>query len=301
MNGGLLDARLPEREGHGCPPALAERRAAMEQARLAGFWRVEPAPVEQMLGGVRALRFPAPAPHAPLLVHFHGGGFRQGFPEQVAGYAARLAAAAGVEVICPAYRLAPEHPFPCGLNDALTVIDLFRSTGRPLILAGDSAGGGIAAAAALLCVRHGVPLAGLILHSAWLDLGVSDACFERNAASDPLFSRAAAQEAAALYLQGQDAGDPLASPLSSAPVGFPPSFLSTGTGEVLSGDSRRFHAALVAQGIPATLLEIEGMEHVAVVRDFALTGAAATFDATIAFIRTLAQAQPLSGSESSPR
>ena len=288
MSGGLSDARLPERAGHGCPPSLAERRAAIEEARRSGFWRVEPAPVEQSVGGVRVLRYAGTEPLAPLLIHFHGGGFRQGCPEQVAGYAARIAAETGVELVCPAYRLAPEHPFPAGLNDALTVIDAILTEDRRLILAGDSAGGGIAAGAALMCIRRGVPLAGLILHSAWLDLSVSDACYACNAASDPLFSRAAAEEAAALYLQGQDVKDACVSPLLGVSAGFPPTFLSVGAGEVLAGNSRRFHAALVAQDVPTTFVEIDGMEHVAVVRDLGLTGAAAAFDATVAFIRTLA-------------
>lgn len=281
--------RLPERPGQEAPPALAERRAGIEQARQAGLWRVQPPPTQERLGGVRALRFPSADPSAPLVVHFHGGGFRQGCPEQIAPYAARLAAKGGVEMLCPAYRLAPEHPFPAGLNDAISVIEAVAGRGkRRLILAGDSAGGALATSLALLCVRQGFPLHGLILHSPWLDLTVSDDCYDRHADSDPIFSRTAAEEAAALYLQGQDARNALASPLLCPPDGLPPTFLSIGAGEVVAEDSHRFHAALVSRGIAATLFCVEDMEHVAVVRDAGLVGAAAVFQATVGFIRSLA-------------
>ena len=276
---------LAERQGHAPPAALAERRTAIEQARQSGFWRADPAPAEHWLGGVRCLRFGAADPPRSVLVHFHGGGFRQGCPEQIADYAARLALRSGLELICPNYRLAPEHPFPAGLHDGIAVLEaLLKAGARRIILAGDSAGGALAAGLALLCGRRDIAIEGLILQSPWLDLSVTDPCYATNGESDPLFSRNAAEEAAALYLQGHDPRDSLASPIFAEIDGFPPTFLSVGTGEVLAGDSRRFHVALAAAGVSTTLCCVAGMEHVAVTRDLTLPGAAHVFAATLEFL-----------------
>ena len=228
---------------------------------------------------MRVLRFdPAGRPRATVL-HFHGGGFRQGRPELSAAFAAALAARCGVRVICPAYRFAPEHPFPAALHDACAVA---RALDDP-ILSGDSAGGGIAAALGQLCPEA----RGLVLLSPWLDLTVTSACYADNAATDPLFSQASASEAAAQYLQGVPADAMLASPLFADPRAFPPTFVSAGDGEVLADDARSFHARLVAVGVEAQLLIVPGMEHAAVTRGLSLRGAAETFAAVAGFVDAL--------------
>ena len=112
----------PERTGHAAPADLAARRAGLAAAVAAGMWRTDPAPQEVMLGGVRCLRFSPSGPARGMVLHMHGGAFRIGCPEQMGPFAADLAARCGVEVICPAYRLAPEAPFPAGLNDGWAVL-----------------------------------------------------------------------------------------------------------------------------------------------------------------------------------
>ena len=120
----------------------------------------------------RELSFICPGPHgdipcylfqevvtstpAPVLVHFHGGGFSMGRAQDWAAYARTIAREAGVAVVCVDYRLAPEHPFPVAYEEAMTVIDWIQSQSREMgfnaeqvVLGGDSAGGNIAAAAAL--------------------------------------------------------------------------------------------------------------------------------------------------------
>jgi acetyl esterase/lipase len=275
----------PEREGRAAPADVVQRRQAMAGAVAAGTWRTEPPAEVVELGGVRALRFrPAGAPRGVVL-HLHGGGFRLGCPEMTGPFAAALAARCEVEVVCPQYRLAPEHPFPAGLADAQAVLAALQAAGTaPVILSGDSAGGGLAASLAALARSADRPLAGLVLLSAWLDLTVTSPAYEANAATDPLFSRTSAQEAAELYLQGASAQDPLASPLLGSVAGFPPAFVSVGEGEVLVDDARRFHAALLAAGVAASLSAVPGMEHTAVARSMELTGAAETFEALAAFI-----------------
>ncbi|MFC3173709.1 alpha/beta hydrolase fold domain-containing protein [Novosphingobium bradum] len=283
----------PERPGQPAPADLAQRRQGLAGAAAAGLWRTDP-PAEAIdLGGVRALRFRPAGPSAATVLHFHGGGYRIGQPEQVAPFAAALARRCGVTVVCPAYRLAPEHPFPAAIVDARAAQQALVAAGeRRLILSGDSAGGGIAAALAQLAARDPAPPLGLVLLSAWLDLTVTSPAYRANAASDPLFSEQSAREAAALYLQGAPATDPLASPLFAAATLFPPTLVSAGQGEVLADDACTFHAQLVTARVPARLRLVPGMEHVAVTRDMALAGAAETFAEIARFIASLGTATP---------
>lgn len=275
----------PERTGRPASAEVAARREGMTGAVAAGTWRTTPAPEESTLDGVRVLRFRPSGPARGVVLHLHGGGFRLGCPEMMGPYAAALAARCVVEVVCPAYRLAPEHPFPAGLNDAHKVYDaLRREGGGPLIVSGDSAGGGLAASLTALAVGEGAAPAGLILLSAWLDLTVSAGSYWSNAATDPLFSQEAAETAGELYLQGHSARDPLASPLFAAHAGFPPTLVSIGEGEVLADDGRKLHASLQAAGVAAQLHPVAGMEHVAVTRGFTLTGAAETFERVVGFV-----------------
>jgi acetyl esterase/lipase len=240
---------------------------------------------ELILGGVRALRFAPPGEPRARVLHLHGGGFRIGAPEFAADFAAALAARCGVTAICPAYRLAPEHPFPAGLADARAVMTaLQEAEDSPLILSGDSAGGGLAASLALLASADRRRPAGVVLLSPWLDLTVTAPSYDGNAASDPLFSRASAEPAAELYLQGHPARDPLASPLFGQLAGFPPALVSAGDGEVLVDDARSFHAALRAAGASSRLLVTPNMEHVAVTRGLHVPGAAETLAAVATFI-----------------
>lgn len=275
----------PERAGFDAPELAAMR--AMLASAVASGQLGSPAASGCEIGGLRALRFGCGGEAKARMVHFHGGGYRQGMPEMGGAFAEALARSCPVEVICPAYRLAPEHPFPAAIHDGWRVVSAPADGRLPLILSGDSAGGGLAAALALLCTSRGIPLTALTLHSPWLDLSVTSAGYERNRATDPVFSKEMAEEAADLYLQGLSADHPLASPLFGEFSGLPPAFISVGEDEVLIDDSLRMEAALTRAGVPTTLVSIPGMEHTAVARDFALTGAWETFDALVAFIREL--------------
>jgi acetyl esterase/lipase len=281
-----MAAGLPaEGPGREAPAGLVERRRMIAAASQGGAWTSGSRWASEILGGVRVLRFLPSGANRGSVIHLHGGGFRLGCPEMIAPFAAALAARCGVEVICPAYRLAPEHPFPAGLADASAVLSaLGREGAGPIILSGDSAGGGLAASLAALCVANGVGLSGLVLLSPWLDLTVTNSCYEANAATDPLFSSASARDAAELYLQGVSPRHPLASPLFGPVSGFPPTLISIGEGETLAGDGRGFHEMLCAAGVPARLHPVAGMEHVAVTRELTLPGAAETFESVAEFV-----------------
>lgn len=275
---------LHEREGLAAPADLAARRSAARAALPA-------CPDNECRLGdaaIRALRFNPQGASRATVLHWHGGGFRLGSPEYAAPFAAALAQACNVEVICPEYRLAPEHPFPAGLIDGLAAIEgaLALGVGR-LILSGDSAGGGLAASLAALCAQRGITLAGLVLISPWLDLTVSAPSFQECGATDPLFSQAAASEAAEQYLQGHPASDPLASPLFFGPTRFPPACISAGSGEVLRDDAERLHEKLLAARRTSRLLVVPGMEHVAALRGQDLTGSAEVFRQVSEFVSGL--------------
>ncbi len=279
----------PERSGHPLPPDLAAMREQMRAQRDAGVYAVHPEPIEIALDRHRALRVePLQVPRGRVF-HLHGGGFRNGVPEMEAPYADRLMRACGVEVVLPEYRLASEHPFPAGLNDAWTALRDYAAQDPhlPLIVSGQSAGGGLAASLAVLAAKEGMALAGLVLIAPWLDLTASAPAYERNRASDPLFSPESAGRAAQLYLQGAEARHPLASPLFAPVDGLPPTFIAVGSGEILYDDSARFHERLQQAGVASELLAVEGMEHVAVTRDPAGVGAAETFAAITRFVERI--------------
>ena len=275
--------RLPrERKGY----AASESREGMAAAIASGIWATDPAPIEDRVGTVRVLRWLPPKDLRGRMIHFHGGGYRIGCPEMDGPYAAALAKACGIEVIVPQYRLAPEAPFPAALNDALEVL-WGTMADRPLVISGASAGGGIAAALALLGRDEGRKMAGLVLHSPWLDLRVNAPSYWSNAESDALFSADSAKLAAESYLQGEEPTHPAASPLLGDLAGLPPVLITAGTGEVLIDDDTSFHAALLAAGVTSGLLVINGMAHIAPTRDPLATGAAECFAAVVAFVNGL--------------
>jgi len=284
----MTAATLPaERPGHPAPPELVARRAQFAGAIAAGTWATEKAPDETQLAERRVLRFrPDIAPKGYVL-HFHGGGYRLGGPEWEGPFAAALAARCDVEVIVPQYRLAPEHPFPGGLTDAHACLAALREEigDAQLVVSGDSAGAGLASALGVFTSLNDAPrIDGLVLLSPFLDLTINAASYAENASTDPLFSKTSATDAAELYLQGFDPCHPLVSALHAPITTYPPTLISVGTGEVLRDDSLLFHDKLQAIGAESELCPIDGMEHVAVVRDIELTGAKETFEAIAAFV-----------------
>ena len=279
----------PEREGKPADADQVERRAQMAGALSAGLTGVTKRPTaEEQVSGVRTLRISPESgrPKAHLLM-VHGGGYRIGMPEFNAGFAERLADRCNIESVLPAYRLAPENPFPAGFNDAWAVLLAMRERigDAPLLVGGDSAGGGMAAALATYAQAQGGPrIDGTILLSPWLDMTITAASFKDNAETEELFPEASARVASETYMQGSDLRHPIASPLFAELSSFPPTFINCGTGEGLRDDSVAFHDKLEKAGVPSELSLVPDMEHVAVVRDPNLTGAAESFEAIAKFI-----------------
>ncbi|WP_336882546.1 alpha/beta hydrolase fold domain-containing protein [Rhodococcus globerulus] len=195
------------------------------------------------------------------VLYLHGGGYRMGSPEAYNAYAAALAADTEATVVLPRYRLAPENPFPAGLRDALVVYEeLAMTTDGPIVVAGDSAGAGMAAAVVVAVDTSDVRAPdGLMLLSPWLDLQCSSPFYET--ATDAFFPLASAESARDDYLQGAPAGNPLVSPLLADHTGFPATLIQVGGNEALVGDALGLTRALAAANITCTLEVIADQGH----------------------------------------
>lgn len=201
-----------------------------------------------------------------VLVYFHGGGYKMGSVTSHRDLMARLSRAGRCRVLGVNYRLLPEHRFPAPVEDASTVYRWLLSEGvsaSRIVLAGDSAGGGIAASALLALKAQGLPLpAGAVLLSAWLDMSLGGASYETRAAADPIHQRPMLQAIAAQYLGEVDPRDPRASPLFGDLSGLPPLLLQVGDRETGLDDSTAFAAKARQAGVPVELEVWDGMIHV---------------------------------------
>ncbi len=203
-------------------------------------------------------------PAQPVVVYLHGGGYSLGSPRSHRHLAASLGRAVDAAVLSVDYRRAPEFPFPAAVDDALAATRwLLDRTDGPIVLAGDSAGGGLVVASMIALRDAGLPLpaAGICL-SPWVDLTCAAGALTALAARDPLLSLAELQRMAASYLGDADPRHPLASPAFAALAGLPPLLIQVGTDELLLDDARTLARAARAADVEVTLQEWPGMIHV---------------------------------------
>ncbi len=211
---------------------------------------------------------PVPAPG--VMLYLHGGGYVVGSPKAHRVLTAPLAAALGVRLFVPDYRLAPEHPFPAALEDALAAWDwLAGQTDGPLWLGGDSAGGGLALAVLLRLRdeagfdrRNRRPPAGALLFSPWADLTLSGESARQRVARDPILTPAFLDDCARHYAGQTPRSHPLLSPLFADLGGLPRLLIHVGTEEILLDDARRLTEKARAAGVDVCLRIWEGMPHV---------------------------------------
>jgi acetyl esterase/lipase len=204
-----------------------------------------------------------PAVWATTIAYFHGGGYRLGSARGSTGFGQRLVQATGARVVLVDYRLAPEHPFPAALHDATAVVGALAAEPGALVLGGDSAGGGLAAAVAGAAGRSGrVQVAALVCLSPWADLRNVAASYTTRAATDELFSLASATAAAELYLQGHDPTDPLVSPVLADLATFPPTLVLASSAEVLLDDGVALTRGLAGAGVAVEAHLVPGLPHV---------------------------------------
>ena len=246
---------------------VAERRLQYERAE-----RVFPTSPEIKVERVRAPTAPAEWLRPPgavagrVVLYLHGGGYVIGSPRSHRHLAAAIAAASQATGLLLDYRLAPEHPFPAAVEDATAAYRWLLEQGIApghVVVAGDSAGGGLTVAMLVALRDAGVPQpAGGVCISPWTDLTCSGASYRTRAQSDPIVTRPAIDSMAEAYLGATSPRTPLASPLFADLRGLPPLLIQVGSDEVLLDDAVQLANRAKAADVDATLEVWDRMIHV---------------------------------------
>lgn len=223
--------------------------------------------VADELGDVRAQRVSAPGvTHGNIVLHFHGGGYLIGSSQGSLEYASRLASA--VDGVCYTvdYRLAPEHPYPAAVDDALCAYRALLARGiapGSILLSGESSGGGLAIAVAIALRTAGDPLpAGILSVAPFTDLTLSGPSVRKFNGDDPAANRDLLTFMGASYFQGHEPTDPLVSPLFGDLSNLPPLFLTASQGEALLDDTTRMAERAEKAGVDVTLRIVDDSVHV---------------------------------------
>lgn len=273
--------------GPGTLPSLQSRLLARALRRLIKPRQVTPADIpliralmamltrSRLPAGIRAARVRWPVagewlhPSQPrrgrALLYLHGGGFICGNPQTHRAISARLATLLQVSVFVPDYPLAPEHPFPAAPDAVLVAWRWLLDQGfraDRLLLAGDSAGGGLALTLLQDCRRLGLPLPAVAaLFSPWTDLTCSGAALQQNAERCAWFSPPQLHFAARLYTGSADPANPRLSPLYGDLSGLPPLHLHVSDSELLRDDSLRLAERAAAMGTTVQMTIWHGQPH----------------------------------------
>ncbi len=240
--------------------------------QMEGWVSAFPLPEGVSVKNVDAAGVPAEWVKAPavggesVLVYLHGGGYALGSVATGRRLAAAVSEAASTRVLSLDYRLAPEHPFPAAVDDAVAgyrwLLDQGVAQGK-ILIGGDSAGGGLTVATLTALRDAGDPMpAGGICISPWVDLTCSSGSYGTKAASDPVVVREDIRWLASLYLGDRDPRTPLASPLFADLTGLPPLLIQVGSEEVLLDDAVELDRRSREAGVESTLEVWEDMIHV---------------------------------------
>ena len=251
-------AATPREQG-----TVAQERAGF--AAFAGSRPLHPGVTadDVTLGGRPAIRLRAGAtPDRTVLLYLHGGGYVVGSAGTGAPLAAALTGRIGGTAYSLDYRLAPEHPFPAALEDAQAAYREILTTTDPgdILLAGDSAGGGLAVALLVAVREAGLPQpAAVAVLSPWTDLTLSGESLRTRADADPIFTVDALRWYAERYAAGTAPGG---SPIRADLTGLPPMLVQVGSDELLLDDAVRLAGRAGAAGVEVTLEIGAGLPHV---------------------------------------
>jgi len=201
-----------------------------------------------------------------VILYCHGGGYSTGSSVYARTLTSKLAMTTSMDVFCFDYRLAPEHPYPAALNDAMKAWDHLMLLGygaRDVIVAGDSAGGNLALVLTLRLKQQNRLLPrGLFLMSPWTDLTKSGESIITKADIDPVLNSEYIDRMTEAYAAGEDLENPLISPLFGDMEGFPSIYIQVGENEILLSDSQRLHQKLVEANVSVKMDYFPGMWHV---------------------------------------
>ena len=273
------------------PPAdIHEARAVLDKA----FGEYRPAPdvtvFEIDAAGVPCQWITAPdVPQDRLIIYFHGGAYATCSPTTHQDLISRLSRASGAAALAVDYRLAPEDPFPAAVDDSIAAYNWALGHGfepSNIVLAGDSAGGGLVLSVLLAARDAGValPAAG-VCFSPWVDLECSGESMTANDHLDDFIKYRGLLARAESYLSGADPKNPLASALYADLRGLPPLLVHVGSSETLLDDSRRLAALAKEAGVDLTLKIWDDMVHVWQVFASILPEGQQSIEETGAFIR----------------
>jgi acetyl esterase/lipase len=241
------------------PTGWAERRQRLDE--VGSIW---PVADDVTLEAVDLVGLPGEWSRVPggddsqVLLFFHGGGYCSGSIVSHRRMVTEAGRKAGRPTLAVGYRLAPEHPFPAALEDALKAWRFLREHGvaaRDIAVGGDSAGGGLTLALLMHLRDAGMELPGCgWLVSPWTDLTLSGSTLTTKEAVDPLIHEGYLRELAEAYLpKDMDRKDPRISPLYANLSGLPPLLVQVGSAETLLADATRIASAAGAADVPVTL------------------------------------------------
>jgi len=219
------------------------------------------------LGGVPVVNVEAAGADPEWVIFYlHGGAYAIGTAASSVRLASDLARRTGAQLVTVDYRLAPEHPQPAAIEDAVSAYRGLLDSGvaaSAVAVAGESAGAGLAAAT-LVALKHvGLPEpSAAVLMSPWVDLTLSGASISSKAALDPVLTSAGLARRAANYLADGDAAGELASPIFADLTGLPPLLIQAGSHEILLNDATRLAAHAAAADVAITLEITPGVAHV---------------------------------------
>jgi acetyl esterase/lipase len=248
---------------------IAESRALTGRvpfgAKLSRGWRIRTGDAPPFTGEWIEPAAPNHPARTRCILYFHGGAYIAMSARTHRAITSRLAAWSDASVFASDYRLAPEHPFPAALDDALAAYRALIAAGTPasrIVVAGDSAGGGLALCLLLAAREAGDELpAAAVLFSPWTDLAATGKSIVDNHEADPLMFGSWVGQQAQYYLGETPATHPLVSPLYADLTGLPPLLIQVSSTEVLLDDSRRVAENAKRSGVDTTLQIWPGVPH----------------------------------------
>lgn len=233
---------------------VERQRQVMDQAAAMSFIPRSVTHTHESLGGIEVDWFkPKNAAVGCVMLYLHGGGYVLGSLKTHGELAGKLAAAAKLNTVMPDYRLAPEHPFPAAMDDALACYQALLDSGisaSKILVGGDSAGGGLTLSLLLKIKELGLeqPAAGYLI-SPLTDLTTSSESHKTRAEVDPLLTHHWLSYGAKVYAGDLDLNHPMISPLFADLSGLPPLMIQVGNDEILLDDSLMFAEAAHRQGV----------------------------------------------------